>query len=152
MTSVTLVRRIAARPSIVFDYLTTPDGVAAWFGPDESPVTTAELDPRVGGNFRVRFKTVDGKEHEASGEYLEVDPPRRISMSWQWTEEGEPEELGRTSRVDFVLRPIEEGVELTLTHAKLKNEISQASHDGGWAGALNKLVRILGEASAANDR
>jgi uncharacterized protein YndB with AHSA1/START domain len=32
MTSLTLVRRIAARPSIVFDALTTPDGIASWWG------------------------------------------------------------------------------------------------------------------------
>ncbi len=35
MTSLTLVRRIAARPSIVFDALTTPDGIACWWGPDD---------------------------------------------------------------------------------------------------------------------
>jgi uncharacterized protein YndB with AHSA1/START domain len=33
MTSLALVRRIAARPSIVFDALTTPDGIACWGGP-----------------------------------------------------------------------------------------------------------------------
>jgi uncharacterized protein YndB with AHSA1/START domain len=30
MTSLTLVRRIGARPSIVFDALTTPEGIARW--------------------------------------------------------------------------------------------------------------------------
>ena len=38
MTSLTLVRRIRARPSIVFDALTTPEGIASWWGPDEGPV------------------------------------------------------------------------------------------------------------------
>ena len=32
MTSLTLVRRIAARPSIVFDALTTAEGIASWWG------------------------------------------------------------------------------------------------------------------------
>ena len=54
MTSLTLVRRIAARPSIVFDALTTPDGIACWWGPDDGPVLVAETDIRVGGRFRVR--------------------------------------------------------------------------------------------------
>jgi uncharacterized protein YndB with AHSA1/START domain len=49
MTSVTLVRRIAARPSIVFETLTTLEGVAVWWGPDDLPLLSAELDPRVGG-------------------------------------------------------------------------------------------------------
>ena len=60
MTSLTLVRRIAARPSIVFDALTTPDGIACWWGPDDGPVLLAETDIRVGGRFRVRFRMLDG--------------------------------------------------------------------------------------------
>jgi uncharacterized protein YndB with AHSA1/START domain len=55
MTSLTLVRRLNARPSIVFDALITPEGIAHWWGPDDGPVLVAETDPRVGGRFRVRF-------------------------------------------------------------------------------------------------
>ena len=45
MTSLTLVRRIKARPSIVFDALTTAEGIACWWGPDGGPVFVAETDP-----------------------------------------------------------------------------------------------------------
>src|ERR1700761_3121406 len=88
MTSLTLVRRIAARPTIVFDALTTPDGLTCWFGPDPGPVLLAETDPRVGGQYRVRFRTMDGSEHECAGEYLAVDKPRHLSMTWRWLEGG----------------------------------------------------------------
>ena len=74
MTSLTLVRRIGARPSVVFDALTAPEAIREWWGPDAGPVLIAETDPRVGGRFRVRFRMLDGSEHESSGEYLEVDP------------------------------------------------------------------------------
>ena len=47
MTSLTLVRRIAARPAIVFDALTTPDGIACWWGPDDGPVLLAETATRI---------------------------------------------------------------------------------------------------------
>ena len=69
------MRRIAARPSIVFDALTTPDGIACWWGPDDGPVLLAETDIRVGGRFRVRFRMLDGTEHESSGQYIEVEKP-----------------------------------------------------------------------------
>ena len=128
----------------MFDALTTADGVAAWWGPDDLPVLAAEVDARVGGAFRVRFRTLDGLEHEASGECLEVVPPRRLVMSWRWTSGGEPDELGRTSRIAFELRPIDSGVELTFTHADLVNEVSALSHEHGWAGSLAKLARHLG--------
>jgi uncharacterized protein YndB with AHSA1/START domain len=141
MTSLTLVRRIAARPSIVFDALTTAEGVAAWWGPDDLPVVTAEIDARIGGAFRVGFHTLDGREHEAAGEYLEVSRPHRLVMTWRWALGGEPEELGCTSRIEIDLKPVEDGTELTFTHADLRNAASKASHEAGWTGSLAKLMR-----------
>jgi uncharacterized protein YndB with AHSA1/START domain len=136
MSSLTLVRRIKARPSIVFDALTTAEGVASWWGPDGGPVLVAETDPQVGGRFRVRFRMLDGSEHESSGEYLEVVRPERLSMSWRWT--GGIEDPGE-SLVEIGLRAIVEGTELTFTHSRLRDEESRRSHEEGWTGALGKL-------------
>jgi uncharacterized protein YndB with AHSA1/START domain len=141
MTSLTLVRRIGARPSIVFDALTTPDGIACWWGPDDGPVLFAEADVRVGGRFKVRFRMLDGSEHESSGEYTEVVKPTRLAMSWQWTHGGEPVEAGEESRVEIDLRPIDTGTELTFTHSRLQNEASRDSHAEGWTGSFDKLAR-----------
>ena len=143
MKTLTLVRRIAARPSIVFEAMTTAEGVAAWFGPDDVPVVHAEMDARVGGAYRVHFRTLDGRDHEACGEFLEVVPPRRIVMSWSWAFGGVPEESGRISRVEIELTPIADGTELTFTHARLWSEASEKSHAWGWSRALEKLVRHL---------
>jgi uncharacterized protein YndB with AHSA1/START domain len=138
MTRLTLVRRIAARPSIVFDALTTADGIAHWWGPDAGPVLIAETDVHVGGRFRVRFRMLDGSEHESRGEYLEVRSPARLVMSWRWVcGEEDPNE----SRLEIDLRPIPEGTELTLTHSALFSEETRRSHEQGWSGALDKLVR-----------
>jgi uncharacterized protein YndB with AHSA1/START domain len=137
MTSLKLVRRIAARPSIVFDALTTPEGIACWWGPDAGPVLLAETDVRVGGRFRVRFRMLDGSEHESSGEYLEVARPKRLAMSWRWAGGEDPGE----SLVEIELRPIDVGTELTLTHSRLHDEETRSSHEAGWNGALDKLER-----------
>jgi len=138
MNRLTLVRRIAARPSIVFEALTTPEGIAHWWGPDAGPVLIAETDVRVGGRFRVRFRMLDGTEHESSGEYLEIRNPERLVMTWRWLGgEEDPNE----SRLEIALRPIPEGTELTLTHSALLSEETRSSHEHGWTGALDKLVR-----------
>ena len=141
MSSLTLVRRIRARPSIVFDALTTPDGIAQWWGPDAGPVLLAETDVRIGGRFRVRFRMLDGTEHESAGEYLEIVEPKRLVLSWQWTNGGEPEEAGEVSRLEIDLKRIDTGTEITFTHARLRTQASRASHERGWVGALDKLVR-----------
>src|SRR5579862_4307823 len=82
MTSLTLVRRIKARPQIVFDAVTTAEGISHWWGPDAGPVLFAECDPRVGGRYRVRFlRMLDSTEYESSGEFLELIPAKRVVMS-----------------------------------------------------------------------
>ncbi|MFZ0553437.1 MAG: SRPBCC domain-containing protein [Steroidobacteraceae bacterium] len=150
MTSLVLIRRIRARPTTVFEAMTSAEGIVHWWGPDDGPVLHAETDVRVGGRFSVRFRKLDGSEHESRGEYLELVESRRIVMSWQWTTGGPPEEAGVVSRVEIDLKPIEIGTELTFTHALLTTEESRDSHKNGWAGALEKLARQLGASRAAN--
>ena len=145
MTGFTLVRRIAARPSIVFEALTTADGIAAWWGPDDLPVVSAEIDARVGGAYRVHFPSQGGGDHEAVGEILEIDPPSRLVMTYSYSFGGEPAEAGRVSRIEIDLKPVTGGVELTFTHTGLADAVSMASHTRGWTGAFDKLVRKFGE-------
>lgn len=137
MTSLTLTRRIAARPSVVWDLLVTPEGLRQWIGPDDGPVLVADTDARTGGSFRLRFRITDGSEHEASGTYITVEAPKRLVMSWQWLGD---EDEGGTSEVEIVLRPVDDGTELTFTHRRLSSEASRDGHMEGWKGSLDKLV------------
>ena len=152
MTSLTLVRRIAARPSIVFDALTTAEGIASWWVPDDGPVLVAQSDARVGGGYLVRFRKRDGSEHEARGEYLELVRPERVVMSFRWVFGGAAEEIGNISRVEMELRAISGHTELTFTHANLRDAASKSSHEQGWGGALEKLTQRLGEDMEAETR
>lgn len=142
MTHATLVRRIAARPDIVFEALVTAEGIGSWWGPDDVPTISAVSDPRVGGRFEVRFGTADGREHTCAGEFLEIARPDHLVMSWRWIAGGDDDdERGRVSRLEFHLRAIDIGTELTLVHAELSTEAAARSHEAGWAGALDKLTR-----------
>ena len=139
MTSLTLVRHIRAHPSTVFDLLSTAQGLTCWWGPDDLPVLFAEADVRIGGVYRVRFRTADGLEHECAGEFLDVAPAERIVMTWRWMSGGVPQEADRVSRVEMHVRPEGAGTELTLIHGDLCDAESVSSHCGGWNGALDKL-------------
>jgi uncharacterized protein YndB with AHSA1/START domain len=146
MTSLTLIRRIKARPQIVFDAVTTADGIAQWWGPDAGPVLVAEVDRRVGGRYRVRFRMLDSTEHESSGEFLEIVPTERVVMSWRW--KGGVEDPCE-SRVEIVLKAIPEGTELTFVHSQLHDEETRRSHEDGWTGSLDKLEAHFGARTAA---
>jgi uncharacterized protein YndB with AHSA1/START domain len=75
------LRRIAARPSIVFDALSAVEGLTSWWGPDDFAVLSAETDFRVGGNFKVKFRPAEGSQHVRAGDFLEVEKPVRTIMS-----------------------------------------------------------------------
>jgi uncharacterized protein YndB with AHSA1/START domain len=149
MTSLTLVRIIRARPQIVFDAATTAEGIAHWWGPDEGPVLVAEVDPRVGGRYRVRFlRMLDNTEYESSGEFLEIVRPHRVVMSWRWT--GGVPDPGE-SRVELTFKAVPEGTELTFVHSLLHDEDTRDSHEEGWIGALNKLEALFLSESTRED-
>ncbi len=62
---------IGAPPQVVFDHLTTVAVLLAWMG------EWAELTPEPGGTFAVNIQGTPVR-----GRYLEVDPPRRVVVSW----------------------------------------------------------------------
>ena len=67
--AVELEVRIDARPEIVFEFFVDPEKMSRWKG------TSAEIDPRPGGTYRV-----GGIAGGATvvGEFVEIDPPRRL--------------------------------------------------------------------------
>jgi predicted DsbA family dithiol-disulfide isomerase len=69
-TAVTREITIAAAPEIVWTYLVEEDKAARWIG------QAAELDARPGGLFRVHVLPA----HTARGEFVELDPPRRLVL------------------------------------------------------------------------
>jgi uncharacterized protein YndB with AHSA1/START domain len=52
----------------------------------------------------------------------------------------------RESLVTFLLKPLDGGTELTLTHEHLPDQEARVSHEHGWSGLLDKLVAFLGDA------
>jgi uncharacterized protein YndB with AHSA1/START domain len=141
--SLTLVRRIRAEPARVYAAWTTPELMLRWFGPDAGAVLSADLDPRPGGRFRVVFCTLDGERHDVSGVYREVEPGHRLVFTWQWISTPERESL-----VTVELRPLSDGTELTLTHARFHDEAARDAHRRGWSGTLDKLAAFLTVAAA----
>ena len=142
MTSLTLVRRIKARPSVLFDLLVTAEGISQWWGPDAGPVLFAESDPRVGGRYRLRFRTLSGIECETIGEFLEVTRPERVRMTWRWIDDADE------SLIEIALRPIPEGTELTFTQSRLADDATAQGHAKGWNGSLDKLEAAAAIAAA----
>ena len=97
-------------------------------------------DLRVGGRYRIGFKTEDGEQHEVGGTYHEVVPDRRLVFSWAWHTTPE-----RSSLVSITLaQDGDEGTLLTLQHERFFDEKARDNHERGWLGTLQKLEDYLG--------
>jgi uncharacterized protein YndB with AHSA1/START domain len=134
--SLVLKRRIKAPPAKVYAAWTDPKKMMRWWGPDDGPTLHVEACVRVGGHFRVRFRTMDGNEHECSGVYQEVVPDRKLAFTWNWTDPPE-----RASLVTVDLMPDGDGTLLTLTHKLIVDDTVHDYHRG-WIGTLDKLERL----------
>jgi uncharacterized protein YndB with AHSA1/START domain len=138
--SVTLKRRLNAPAEKVYAAWTEPAQIAHWFGPSETVAGSvhAEMDVRVGGRFRVSFKTENGEHHEVGGIYREVVPNEKLVFSWAWHTTPERESL-----VTVLIRKESEGAMLTLTHEQFFDEAARDGHKRGWTGTLDKLEHYL---------
>jgi uncharacterized protein YndB with AHSA1/START domain len=76
---VLVVRQFNAPRALVFDAWTTPKLVSRWLlGPPGWTMPVCEMDVRVGGKFRWRWRSEDGKEFGFTGVFREVVRPSRI--------------------------------------------------------------------------
>jgi uncharacterized protein YndB with AHSA1/START domain len=130
-----VVRReieIAASPETVWELLVDPAKAATWWGME------ARFDLRPGGEFRM--DVTPGSV--ASGEFVEIDRPRRLVFTWGWAEGGGGPELvpPGSSTVEIELRPSGSGTTLTLIHSGLPTEESSGNHGQGWEHYLSRLA------------
>jgi uncharacterized protein YndB with AHSA1/START domain len=93
---------------------------------------------RVGGRFRIGFKTGDGEYHEVGGVYREVVPNRRLVFSWAWHSTPERESL-----VSISLQPDGDGTLLTVHHEQFFDQAARDGHERGWTGTLDKLEKYF---------
>jgi uncharacterized protein YndB with AHSA1/START domain len=119
---------IAAPPEVVFPYFTEPEKMIAW------KAVAATLDARPGGIFQI-----DVTGHDvARGEYVEIDPPRRVVFTFGWESEGSAVPPGSTT-VEVTLEPDGDGTRVRLVHSGVPDGIRAGSAEG-WDHYLPRLV------------
>ena len=136
-----LNRVFEASREAVYAAWTDTEAIKQWFGPSTCSAQEAELDLRVGGEYRIKMKTEEFGEIELKGIYKEVSPQERLAYSWEWLSEplcG----MGETSVVvEFV--DLGDSTEVRLTHDGFPEAEAAENHNEGWSGTLDKLGAFL---------
>ena len=140
-TTLKLSRVFRASPERLFEAWTKPEALSRWFGPSpEMTVPVADVDLRVGGNYRITMQNLDGEQFTAIGVYREIKPAERLVFTWVW-EQGGPD-VGETE-VTLEFRAAGPGTELTLTHTLFPDSGVRDHHGEGWSGSLDCLETYL---------
>ena len=99
--------------------------------------TKFETDVRVHGKWTSTGVSAHGSSFRVSGEYLEVDPPRRLvqTMVALWGDDVKSE---GTSRITWEIEPVGDSCRLLVTHDQLREGANEQLY-GGWPMILSGL-------------
>jgi uncharacterized protein YndB with AHSA1/START domain len=136
------IRRLIKAPrDRVYAAWTDPGQLKEWFGPENVQTDDLVADVRVGGKYRWDLTNAEGEKITCRGEYLELQPGRKIVFTWQFDDDEAWE--NHTSLVTVELSDRENGTEVRLRHERLPSEESRDRHTEGWNSVLNKLESYL---------
>jgi uncharacterized protein YndB with AHSA1/START domain len=128
---------VRAPRAIVFSYFTDSARWARWWGEGST------IDPRPGGRVYLRYPG----GVEASGEVLEIEPPRRLVYTIGFAS-GQPMPPGG-SRVSIELEEIAAGTRLALRH-EFADAAARDHHVQGWRYQLAVFANLVADDRSAN--
>jgi uncharacterized protein YndB with AHSA1/START domain len=125
---------IAASPQTVWEFLVDPDKATRWMG------LGASFDPRPGGEYRVEVLAGE----TACGEFVELDPPRRLVFTWGWDAASTSALEAGSTTIEIELVPDGQRTTLRFRHHGLPDADAAARHAHGWDHYLERLTRAAG--------
>jgi uncharacterized protein YndB with AHSA1/START domain len=136
-TTIRVKHRFTTSPERVFDAWLDPEKALRFlFASATGQMVRAETDPRVGGRFTFTDRR-DGEDVIHTGEYLEIDRPRRLVFTFSV-----PKYSSVVTQVTIEIVPLDSGgCELTLTHEGVLPEHAERGMEG-WSGILAGLAAI----------
>ncbi|HKW01399.1 MAG TPA: SRPBCC domain-containing protein [Vicinamibacterales bacterium] len=129
-------RRIPVPRERVFAAWLDPKSLAKWMCPGNVTHAVVDLEPRVGGTFRIVMEHGRG-DTEHWGEYVTIEPPSRLAFTWTSANTDRHPTLVTVELVDRG-----GSTDLTLTHRRLP-VAKVEPHRKGWTDIVRKLEETL---------
>jgi uncharacterized protein YndB with AHSA1/START domain len=136
-----VMRRVyRAAPQLVYEAWTKPELAKQFLCPDGVTIPDITMDVRVGGAYQIVMQKEDGERLTVRGTYRDVQPARRLQMTWKWDEDDPKDAYDTILTIEFA--PADGGTELTLTHVGFPKEENRTNHEHGWTSILDNLERL----------
>ena len=138
--SVSLHRVLKASPEKVFRAFTEPNAIAAWIPPYGFLCTVHEMNPKVGGSFKMSFHNFStGNGHSFGGKYVDIKPNEFLKYTDKFDDPNLPGEM--TTSVS--LRKVIGGTEMKVLQEGIPPMIPVEMCYLGWQDSLDKLMRLV---------
>lgn len=142
-------RIMDATPEAVYAAMTDPAAMVVWLPPQGMRGEMLEFDLRPGGHYRMVLRYEDssiaGKTGENSDDvavrFLDLVPGALVSQAVDFVSD-DPAFAG-TMVMNWMLRPMPEGTEVTIRAENVPSGISAEDHAEGLASSLDNLASFL---------
>lgn len=139
-STIRLHRVLRATPERVYRAFLDPDAMVKWLPPNGFTARVHHLDARVGGTYRMSFTNfTTGQAHSFGGEYLELDPHKRI----RHTDVFEDPNLDGEMQVTVSFRQVSCGTELDIVQEGVPDLIPAEACYLGWQESLTLLKQLV---------
>ena len=150
-TEILITRQFDAPAALVWEALTRPEHIKRWWGPEWCPITSAEIDLRVGGSWRYVCRMDDGTELGWHGEYREIDPGRSITSTEVFEGFPDAESLNTMTLTES------DGVTTLTTLVRHTSQEHRDGHvnsgmEGGMQDTFNRLDELLVQFDSERER
>ena len=129
-TTLTMKREFPVTRERVFDAWLNPEMMRKWFFTLEGTNKVTRNNPEVGGTWEI-VDHREGIDYRAIGEYLEIDPPKKLVFTFKMPQFSE---LADTITVE--LEELQEGCEMTFT------QLIHVVEEENWTDADIKKVLV----------
>jgi len=138
--TVRLHRVLRTKPEKVYRAFLEAEAIAKWLPPHGFTCTVHQMDPRVGGSFRMSFRNFStGNGHAFGGEYLQLVPHELI----RYTDRFDDPNLPGTLEVSVALKPVVCGTEVSIAQSGIPQAIPLEMCYLGWQESLAQLATLV---------
>lgn len=133
-------RVLKAPPERVYRAFITPEAISKWLPPHGFTCAVHQMEPRVGGSFRMSFTNFTTQRgHSFGGEYLELVPGERLRYTDRFDDPGLPGVM----QVTVELRSVSCGTDLCIVQEGIPDAIPVEMCHLGWQESLALLALLV---------
>ena len=138
--TVHLHRVLTAKPEKIYRAFLDPDAMAKWLPPNGFTCRVDQMDPKVGGIYKMSFTNFTTKKSVSfGGEYRELVENERL----RYTDNFDDPNLAGEIQVTVVLKKVSLGTEVTIVQEGLPTVIPLEACYVGWQQSLNNLAKLV---------